>query len=259
MSRIRALIVDDEPLAREGIVLRLERHADVEIVGAMGSAADAVAAIRQYTPDLVFLDVQMPGMSGFDVLARVGVDSVPAVIFVTAHDQYALRAFRAHALDYLLKPVDDEEFLQALQRARERLATLRDGDTARRLRALLAEVGSRTDVTGYAERIALKNRTGVSFVATKDIEWIEAKGDYVRVHAGPQTAIVREKLRELEQQLDPRHFLRIHRSTIVGLRQIRSVQPRSHGEFVVTTASGTLLRASRTYRDALARALGDVP
>jgi two-component system LytT family response regulator len=253
---MRVLIADDEPLAREGIRLRLEQHADIDIVGTAGDGPDAIGAIRRLTPDVVFLDVQMPGMSGFDVLSRAGVDSVPVVIFVTAHEQYAIRAFRAHALDYLLKPVDDDQFADTLQRARRRLGALRDGETARRLRALLNDVSPPVTRSRYVERLMIKRRGRISFVAADEIEWIEARGDYVRIHAARRAWVVRGTLRELERRLDPDRFLRVHRSTMVGLRSIREVRPLSHGECAVLTASGTELRVSRTRRAALARAVG---
>jgi two-component system LytT family response regulator len=254
---MRVLIVDDEPLAREGIALRLHGQRDVEIVGSIGDPEAAVAAIRRLAPQVLFLDVQMPGRSGFDVLAEAGADRVPVVIFVTAHDHYALRAFRAHAADYLLKPIDDAQFTEALVRARDRLASMRFRETAARLRALIDDVAAGQRAAGAApSRIALRSRGGVRFIACGDIEWIEGHGDYVKVHAGGEPAIVREKIRELQQRLSPAEFVRIHRSAIVGVRHVRAVEPRAHGEFVLVTTSGRQLKVSRTHRAALTRALG---
>lgn len=252
-ATIRALIVDDEPLAREGIALRLTRHPDIEVVGAIGRPSEAVSAIKRLAPDLLFLDVQMPGMSGFDVLRKTGLESVPVVVFVTAHDQYALDAFRAHAMDYLLKPVDDDRFDDALDRARRQLASRRDGETARRLHELLAESGP---TAVFQDRLPIKDGNGIRFVAVDEIERIQADGDYVRLHTMGKSHLVREKLGELERSLDPKRFLRIHRSAIVRLASIVEVQPYFHGEYIIVTRSGARVKVSRTYRDALSRALG---
>ncbi len=257
MSRaaIRTLIVDDEPLAREGIALRLTRYADIAIVGAFGRPADAISAIKRLAPDLLFLDVQMPGMSGFDVLRKAGLDSVPVVVFVTAHDQYALEAFRAHAIDYLLKPVDDDRFAETLDRARRQLASRRDGERARRLLEFLAQSGAAPPAP-FQERLTIKDRDRIRFVAVDDVERVEAEGDYVRLHTHGRSHLMREKIGELERSLDPRKFLRIHRSAIVRLASIVEVQPYFHGEYIVVTKSGARVKVSRTYRDALSTALG---
>ncbi len=187
------------------------------------------------------------------MLRKTGLESVPVVVFVTAHDQYALDAFRAHAMDYLLKPVDDDRFDDALDRARRQLASRRDGETARRLHELLAESGP---TAVFQDRLPIKDGNGIRFVAVDEIERIQADGDYVRLHTMGKSHLVREKLGELERSLDPKRFLRIHRSAIVRLASIVEVQPYFHGEYIIVTRSGARVKVSRTYRDALSRALG---
>lgn len=256
MSPIRTLIVDDEPLAREGIELRLVGQSDIEVIGSIGRPADAVRAIKRLSPDLLFLDVQMPGMSGFEVLDEAGLDHVPVVVFVTAHDQYALRAFEAHAMDYLLKPVDDDRLADALVRARRHLTALQASDAQQRLRALLDDTRTKTR---YPTRLQIKDRGQIIFVDVDDIERVEADGDYVRVHTARKSHLVRQTLGDLERQLDPHRFLRVHRSTIVRLASVVEVRPHLHGEFRLTTRSGARVKVSRSYRGALARALSVKP
>jgi two-component system LytT family response regulator len=244
---IRALIVDDEPLARRGIRVRLERASDVEIVGECANGPEAVAAIRDRSPDLVFLDVQMPGLDGFGVVEQVGVDRMPPVVFVTAYDAHALKAFDVHALDYLLKPIDDDRFDVAVDRARrrvyERAATGR-ATAGRQLTAALAELRDR--------RILIKDRGRVVIVNEADVDWIEAEGDYVRVHTGGRGHLLRETMSAMADRLDPTRFARIHRSTIVNVSRIRELRPHPNREYTVVLRDGTQLKLSRGYRDALA-------
>ncbi len=262
MTRLRAIIVDDEPLAREGIALRLERYADLDVVGSLGRPADALKTIRREHPDLLFLDVQMPGLSGFDLLRKLGPDAVPAVIFVTAHDQHALAAFRAHALDYLLKPIDDDAFHATIERVRRHFATLRDGEMGRRVRALLGQADALGPATGGggrggpAARIAVPDRGRIGFVTVDEIERIEADGDQVRIFTAARSHRLRERLRDLEVRLDPARFARVHRSTIVNLNRVVEMQPWFHGEFVLVMAGGAKVKLSRTYRTAVAKLLG---
>ena len=238
---IRALVVDDEPLARRGIRVRLERAEDVEVIGESTNGPEAVAAIRELTPDLVFLDVQMPGLDGFGVVEQVGAEQMPPVVFVTAYDAHALKAFDVHALDYLLKPIDDERFDVAVARARRRI-TERTA-AGRQLAAVLAELRDR--------RILIKDRGKVIIVNEADVDWIEAEGDYVRVHTGGRGHLLRETMAAMAERLDPARFARIHRSTIVNVSRIRELKPHPNREYTVVLHDGTRLKLSRGYRDAL--------
>jgi two-component system LytT family response regulator len=235
--KIRALIVDDEPLARSNLSVLLRRDPDIEIIGECGSGVEALARIRKTKPDLVFLDVQMPECDGFDVLELLGKDLPPAVIFVTAYDQYALRAFEAGALDYLLKPFDNARFELALNRAKQRIA--RGGNT-----------------TQKPERLAIKSAGQVSFINISDIDWIEAADYYACLRIGQKTHLLRRSMSELEEELDPAVFCRIHRSTIVNLDRVRGLKLSEDGEYDVLLDHGTRLRLSRRYRKHLQSRLG---
>jgi two-component system, LytTR family, response regulator len=235
MDRVRALIVDDEPLARDRIRDLLASDAEVEVAGECGDGVAAVEAIRALGPDLVFLDVQMPERGGFDVVAEIGTDRMPVVVFVTAYDDYALKAFEAHALDYILKPFDEARFRGALARAKAHVRAAR-GTRPRFLTRLMVKSGDR-----------------FVFVKDDEIDWIEADGNYVRLHATGGEHLLRETIRGLEARLDPERFLRIHRSTIVNLDRVREIHPLFHGEYRVVLSDGTKLTLSRGYRDRLSR------
>ncbi len=236
-ATVRAIIVDDEPLARSNLKVLLRRDPDMEIIGEYGSGMEAVAAIRSQKPDLVFLDVQMPECDGFDVLELLGGDAPPAIVFVTAYDQYALRAFDAGALDYLLKPFEDARFDRALARAKEKIAHGK----------------SQPEKT---ERIAIKSLGQVSFLKISEIDWIEAADYYACLHTGTKTHLLRRSLAELEQELNPDAFCRIHRSTIVNLDRVRSLELNADGEYDVLLDNGSRLRLSRRYRKQLQTRLG---
>jgi len=243
---VRVLIVDDEHLARRGVGLRLKRFKDVEIVGECGDGASAVEKILELAPDVVFLDVQMPGMDGFDVLRALPQGELPSVIFLTAYEQHALRAFEVHALDYLLKPIDDERFSMAVRRARqvqdngsriqmlERMMHLLDGETGKYVSRFPVRVGSRIQV-----------------VHTDDIEWIAAAGDYAELHCGGRCHLLRETMTALEKKLNPSHFLRIHRSRIVRANCVRELRPIDNREYLVKLSDGSEHRSSRTYAERL--------
>jgi two-component system, LytTR family, response regulator len=253
---IRVLLVDDEPLARGMLREMLQTDSQVSIVGEAANGREAVEAIRALNPDLIFLDVQMPALGGFEVLEALSNGQIPHVIFVTAFDQYAVRAFEVHALDYLLKPFDQERFDISWQRAKAQIVRDRNGGMDQRILALLEELkaGSR-----YLERLVIKSGGRIYFLETNDIDWIEAEGNYVSVHSAKKTHLLRETISSLETQLDPRKFVRIHRSSIVRIDRIQELQPWFHGEYRVILQGGTQLTLSRNYREKLHEALGKLP
>ncbi|MCC6164522.1 MAG: response regulator transcription factor [Acidobacteria bacterium] len=256
MTTLRTLIVDDEPLARERVRMMLGTHDDVVVVGELGDGQQAIDAIRQDRPDLVFLDVQIPGVDGFGVLRALEGETLPYVVFVTAYDQYALRAFEVHALDYVLKPFNAERFSQALERARAAIAKRgeTDGVDTDRLRSLVATF---TAEQREKQRIVVKSSGRVFFVKVDDIDWIEAEGNYVRLHMGPQSHLLRETMKGMESVLDASQFIRIHRSTIVNADRIRELQPLFHGEYAVILRDGTRLMASRGPDNRLKKLLAE--
>jgi two-component system LytT family response regulator len=266
---VRVAIVDDEPLARRTLRVLLGPVAGVEIVGEAGNGAEAVEVIQDAAPDLVFLDVQMPEMDGFEVLKALG-PAAPAVVFVTAFDEHAVSAFDANAADYLLKPFDDERFHRALARARARIGDARVRELAGRLAHLLSPSATPASPSpaaavaahpaaapgGFAERIVVKKNHRVTLLDTTSIDWIEASDYVVRIHAGAAVHVLREPIADLEKRLDPKRFFRVHRSTIVNLASVRELQPLFHGEYVVIMRDGTELRLSRSRRDRLQQLLG---
>lgn len=255
-DKVRVVIADDEPLARDCIRLALKGERDVEILAECGDGTEAVAAIRELAPDLVFLDVQMPVLDGLGVVQAIGPDRMPPVVFVTAYDTHALRAFAVHAIDYVLKPFDDRRFRDTLGHARRQLRRERESELGRRLAAVLRDYGpARAQPveprTAYATRILVRRGDRMKFVPTNDVDWFESAGNYVRLHTGSETELVRGTLARLAGQLDPGRFVRIHRSTIVNVARIRDVQPWFGGDYTATLVDGTELRVSRHYRDAL--------
>lgn len=255
---IRVLLVDDEPLARDMLREMLAGDPQVAIVGESCNGREAVEAIRAHSPDLVFLDVQMPEVDGFQVLAALEKGEMPYVIFVTAYDQYAVRAFEVQALDYLLKPFDQERFDTSWQRAKAQIIQDRNGgrDMDQRILALLEELKAGKT---YLERLVIKTGGRIYFLETDEIDWIEAEGNYVSVHSAKKTHLLRETISSLESQLDPKKFVRIHRSSIVRLDFIQELQPWFHGEYRVILHDGTQLTLSRNHRDKLQEALGKLP
>jgi two-component system, LytTR family, response regulator len=249
-ARIKVVIVDDEPLAREGVRMLLAGDRDVEVVAECGSGRDAVATIKRLRPDLVFLDVQMPEISGFDVLAAL--DELPAVIFVTAYDKYALRAFEVHALDYLLKPYDDERFAQALARAKRQLHVSTLGE---RLLSLLESRREAEEQQPYLSRVAIRDAGRVLFVDVSDVDWIEAADYYVQLHVGEKSYLHRESMQRLEERLDPARFLRIHRSAIVNRARVRELRHRNGRELLCVLANGVTLKVARSQRARLNKLL----
>jgi two-component system LytT family response regulator len=250
MDKIRTLIVDDEPLARERIVDMLVGDSEVELIGECGDGLAAVAAIEAQKPDLLFLDVQIPELDGFGVLEAI--EQTPVIVFVTAYDQYALRAFEVHALDYLLKPFDRERFDKALQRAKYQIERERAGAAPQELVALLADLKSRPKPL---ERLVIKAGGRVFFMRADEIDWIEAAANYVRLHAGKEAHLLRETITGLAAKLDPDKFLRIHRSIIVNLDRVKELQPWFHGDYVIIMQDGAQLTSSRNYREQLRKLL----
>ena len=261
-ATIRVLVVDDEPLARERLLDLLAHEPGVEVVGTADNGVAAVEAIRTRHPDLVFLDVQMPGRTGLDVVRDIGADAMPATIFVTAFDQYALRAFELAALDYLVKPFDDERFEQAFARAR-RLIELRDmGKLREQLLAVLQQGGASAQpapgsgASPYLERIAVEMRGKVRVVPVEQIDYITASGPYAELHTGDRTHLIRETMQTLEERLDPRQFIRIHRSAIVRLALVDTLLRGAGGDYEVQLKGGLRLPVSRSRREELERRLG---
>lgn len=251
---IRALIVDDEPLARECLRTLLAREADIEVVAECGDGAEAVSVVERERPDLLFLDVQMPEMDGFHVLEAIGeTERPPSVIFVTAYDKYALRAFEVHALDYLLKPFDRERFTRALERARASLMQTRKGAIDERLLALLADIKTEQK---HMERLVIKASGRVFFIKTEEIDWIEAASNYVRLHVGRDSHLMRETMSALESKLDPRKFLRASRSAIVNIEKIKELHPLFRGDYEIVLHTGARLTLGRAYREKLQELLG---
>jgi two-component system LytT family response regulator len=262
---IRVLVADDEPLVRRRLVRLLRAEPGLEVVAECKGGRSAVEQIRALAPDLVFLDIQMPDLDGFGVIAEVGVDAMPAVVFVTAFDQYALRAFEVHALDYLLKPFDGERFQRALARARAQFgARPRSSGEEDRLRQLLAEMLGRTGesparaASPYFERVAVKTEGSTRILQIADVDWFETDGNYVRVHVGRSTYLIRSTANRLQEELDPARFARIHRRYLVNLDRVVGLEPWFGGDAVVLLRDGTKLRLSRNFREGfLARMLGD--
>ncbi|MGD9597901.1 MAG: LytR/AlgR family response regulator transcription factor [Steroidobacteraceae bacterium] len=260
---IRTLIVDDEALSRRGLEIRLRTAGDFEVIGQCTNGREAIDAVRALAPDLVFLDIQMPGLSGFDVLAQLPTDALPMVVFVTAYDQYAIRAFEARAIDYLLKPVDESRFAAAVEHIRELRQQRTAASQRDRLVELLADVSGSGELD--ADDLLARGRAGLAGprntvlpirdgretirLDTTSIDWIDAAGDYMCIHAGNRTHILRGTMKELEDALDPKIFQRVHRSTIVNLARVKTLRAHMNGEYFLTLDGGHELKLSRTYRD----------
>jgi two-component system LytT family response regulator len=252
---LRVVVADDEPIGRQRLVRLLQGEADTEVVAACADGEEAVEAIREHAPDVVLLDIQMPHLDGFEVVAALGEGHPPAVIFVTAHDQYALRAFEIHAFDYLLKPVDPERLRDAMGRATAPTNRTPQGTTTGRILTLLEEINARERGRGR-DRIVVRSPERAFFLRTETIDWIEAAGKFVHLHVGRAVHALRESMAELEQELDPTRFLRISRSVIVNVDRIQEIQPWFQGDYVLILTDGTRLTSTRGYRDNMRRLLG---
>jgi two-component system LytT family response regulator len=264
---IRTILVDDEPLAIQGLQLRLQPHEDVEIIETCSNGREAIRAIKTHKPDLVFLDIQMPGFDGFSVIQGLMEVEPPLFVFVTAYSDHAIRAFEAQAVDYLMKPVEEERLADTLERVRQRLTEKRSCEEATKLKEVLAEVAPEAaeSVAGasaaddgpsssrYEKLINIKDRGQIFRVDVDSIEKIDAAGDYMCIYTGDNTLILRETMKDLEKRLDPRRFQRVHRSCIVNLDQVRQVKPHTNGECFLVLESGGTVKVSRSYRDVVAR------
>ena len=250
---IRALIVDDEALARKFIRRMLKDDRDFEIIGECGNGKETVATIRKESPDVVFLDVQMPEMDGLAVLEAIGIERLPQIIFTTAYEQYAIRAFELHALDYLLKPFDQARFKDAIKHAKERFRSERQNDGRMQISALLENIKNKPQ---YLERLVIKASGRITFLPTNEINWIEADDKYVHLHTNKARPMVRQTLTAMEEQLDPAKFRRVHRSAIVNVERIAELQPLFSGEYSILLHDGTKLTLSRNYKDKLFELLG---
>ena len=240
--RIRAVIVDDEPLPRERIATLLEAHPEVEIVAECGDGAEAVRVIAESRPDLLFLDIQMPELDGFEVLEALESDRLPAVVFVTAFDEYAVRAFEVSAIDYLLKPIDPARFELALGRALQRISASPEAGAE-----LLAFLSRWRAERGFATRFVVRSGGKLTFVRPEDVDWIDAAGNYVRLHVAGRPHLIRETMKSIESRLDPEVFVRVHRSAIVNIDRVASLEPYFHGEYVVVMRDGSKLTSSRSH------------
>ena len=262
---IRTILVDDETLAIQGMELRLQRFDDVEIIDRCQNGREAIRSIKTHKPDLVFLDIQMPGFDGFSVVSGLAEIEPPLFVFVTAFSEHALKAFEAHAVDYLVKPVEEDRLAATMDRVRQRLAEKRSVVEAERLKEVIAEVApeavseapatSELSSSRYEKLINIKDRGQIFRVDVDSIERIDAAGDYMCIYTGDNTLILRETMKDLEKRLDPRKFQRIHRSTIVNLENVRQVKPHTNGECFLVLGSGAQVKVSRSYRDVVARFL----
>ncbi len=261
---IRTILVDDEPLATQGLRLRLDKHEDVEIIDTCSNGREAIRSIKTHKPDLVFLDIQMPGFDGFSVIQGLMEVEPPLFVFVTAYSNHAIRAFEAQAVDYLMKPVEEDRLADTLDRIRQRLSERRGAEEAGKLKEVLAEVapdavnvdGAADDAHSsnrYEKLINIKDRGQIFRVDVDTIEKIDAAGDYMCIYTGDNTLILRETMKDLEKRLDPRRFQRVHRSTIVNLDLVRQVKPHTNGECFLVLDSGSQVKVSRSYRDVVAR------
>ncbi len=244
-GKIKTIIIDDEPLARKRVAHLLKNEPDIEVTAECGDGLTAISAINQHSPDLIFLDVQMPEVNGFEVLRELDPDSAPFVIFVTAYDQFTIQAFDAHAVDYLLKPFGEERFRQAVNRARQRIRPESLYQPDERLLRLLDHLNLNK---GFLERLIVTHRDRLIIVPIDTVDWVETYGNYLKIHSGGKTYLIRETMNKLSARIDPKKFLRIHRSTLVNLDRIKELQPMFGGQYTIVLSDGAELTLSRNYR-----------
>ena len=268
MMAMRVLIVDDEPLAREGVSLRLEVHKDIEIIGECANGSDAIRAILSLQPDLVFLDIKMPKVNGFDVINAVGIEHMPPVIFLTAYDEYAIEAFNTHAIDYLLKPIENDRFKESLKHAREQILKNSIAERSEQLTDLLTQTQglstvstakNRVSMRRSNDRLVIRSNGHVYLLESDDIYWIEAEGDYVSVHTPQKSHLVRETMKNMEARLHVQGFQRVHRSCIVNLIYVRELISLDNGDYQIILRDNTNVKLSRNYRDILYQRLNATP
>ena len=260
-TALTAIVVDDEELARKGLGLRLQDIPSVEVVAECGNGKDAILAIVEHEPDIVFLDIQMPGMTGFEMISEIQGDLMPMIVFVTAYDAFAVDAFNVHAVDYLLKPVEPERLQEAVNLCLQRKAERTAGAEKQRLLEMVVALSGKSEaaigeilesgeeLVEHVDRLAIKDGSSITFVPVRDIDWIDAAGDYMCVHVGGDTHIMRTTMKDLETRLDPGIFQRVHRSTIVNLERVEKVSSHINGEFHLTLSCGSSLKMSRSYKD----------
>jgi len=246
LEEIKVLIIDDEPLARERIKNLLENEVDIEVIDESGNGFEALSKIQEKKPELVFLDVRIPEMNGFEIIEQIDEENIPHIIFVSAHEKYALRAFEMHALDYLLKPFDENRFQQALCRARERIQIRKTGEITCRLKELIHNVKSEHK---YLDRLVIKTEGRIFFIKTDEINWIEAAGNYITLYLDNEKYLMRETMNCMEARLDPGKFIRVHRSKIVNIERIKEIQSWFNGEHLIILDNGTELNLSRKYKE----------
>ncbi len=262
MSEIKAIVVDDEQIARDGVALLLDRDPEIELVARCPNGVEAVEKIRELEPDLLFLDIQMPGMNGFEVLHALEQEKLPVTIFITAYEQYAIKAFEVNAIDYLLKPFDDDRFYQALEKAKENVRKNKNYEISSKMNDLLTylEKGQKTSAEGkeeaYLTRLFVKNAGQISFIKVMDIDWIESDDYYVNIHVSGKSHLLRETMNNLEKRLDPAQFIRIHRGTIINIDRIKSIEPYHKNEYIVVTHSGQTFNLSRSRKELLNKKFG---
>ena len=253
---IKVLIVDDEPLAREGVALRLAKHGDIEVIAECESGSEAIRSILSLSPDLVFLDIKMPKVTGFDVVNAVGVEHMPPVIFLTAYDEFAIQAFQTHAIDYLLKPIEDDRFIESLDHARQHILKNKISQRSQQLTQLLSQTqASNPNQEQASGRLVIRSNGHVYLLLAEDIYWVEAEGDYVSVHTPSKSHLVRETMKSMEQRLTPQGFQRVHRSSIVNLNYVRELISLDNGDYQIILRDNTCVKLSRNYRDELYRRL----
>lgn len=250
MQKIKTVIVDDEPLSRERLRKLISKEEDLELTKACENGQEAIDYLKKELPDLLFLDIQMPEINGFEVLKRIEYESIPCIVFVTAYDEYALRAFEVNALDYLLKPFDQQRFQKAISRVKNQLQNKTQAQLGTRLTKLVNTLDKNSN---YLDRIMIKSNGRVYFVKTNEIDWIEAAGNYLKLHCDKKNHMVRDTMSNMEEKLDPDQFFRIHRSVIVNIEKIRELQPWFHGDYMITLLDGQKLTMSRNYKDLLQR------
>jgi two-component system, LytTR family, response regulator len=268
MNRLKTIIVDDESLARRGLALRLQQFPMVDVIAECANGQQALEAIAEHSPDLVFLDIQMPGIDGFEVIRQLQADNLPMVIFVTAFDQYAVDAFKVHAVDYVLKPIDDDRLHEAIDRAvahysqeesersKQRLMDLMMGMTGASAASIEEMVQTGKEPQQWPEKLVVKDGSDIHLIKIADIHWVDAAGDYMCIHAGGQTHIMRITMKQLEGMLNPARFVRIHRSTIINNDYISGAQTLGNGEYMLSLEGGAQLKVSRGYRDKVKQLLG---